>query len=436
MIQITFEIKRFLFLIIPYVFFSTLAAFILFDEHRSMNRTKFITYVLIASISQTLTYQISDEFIRFVVEIITGFVIFLLTFRSELRWAFKIYATSYVFGIINSLLAVCFFVGFFFNSKLGIIKTDANTWLLSPLFSLQVIVAWILRKRILTAGSEFTRLAAIISNNIGLVVAFALQAFIICGLASEILLMMPRDEHFFLNIMLGIGIFVLFGLSIYVIIKSLQASQKEIIISTQDAVSENIMNLVNSIKGQKHDFLNHLQIIGWLVEQKDVDSLQHYTSRLLKEVSQYNEVLKVGNPIIGALLNAKISQANGRGINTQVDIHTTFQGFEYRSMEIARILANLIDNALDAVEVEGISKEVNLEIYEQGPVLICDVCNECNSSFNPEKAFDYGFTSKGEGHSGIGLYISLELAKKINGHLKCSFPSPSVACFTLIVPKP
>lgn len=217
----------------------------------------------------------------------------------------------------------------------------------------------------------------------------------------------------------------------------IQKNTREVLISTQDAVSENIMELINSVRGQRHDFMNQLQIIYGLEQQQEWIALHDYLQELLKEVSEYNDILKLENPIVAALLNSKISRANLNGININADIRTNFTGFTAYSMDIARILGNLIDNAIEATQTVDGKKEVTIVIYEEGSGLHFSVSNKYSSSLEVfGRMFEPEFTTKLESHSGIGLCVCRQLAKKLGGILEYQLvPQDSLITFTLTIPR-
>ena len=81
-------------------------------------------------------------------------------------------------------------------------------------------------------------------------------------------------------------------------------------------------------------------------------------------------------------------------------------------MDIARILGNLIDNAIEATQTVDGKKEVTIVIYEEGSGLYLSVSNKYSSSLEVfDKMFEPEFTTKLESHSGIGLCVCRQLAK-------------------------
>ena len=303
-----------------------------------------------------------------------------------------------------------------------------------PMYILLVYVVYLIKQRKIMGLKLIYGIQKSFANYYLIYIAILVQMLIFYSLAMQITL---KNNHtdYIKTAVIFLGIFIPFILSIYLILKFIQNNARGIRISTQDAVSENIMELVNSVRGQRHDFLNHLQILSFLVQQQEWSTLNEYLRKLLKEVSEYNDILKLDNPIIAALINSKISQANRRGINIKPDISASFSDFAAHSMDIVRILGNLIDNAIEAVVLNE-DKELSLEIFEKGSALICSVSNKYYGSLQLlNKIFEPEFSTKADSHTGIGLYVSRQLAKKLNGTLEYHFnPLDNIITFTLTIP--
>ena len=210
--------------------------------------------------------------------------------------------------------------------------------------------------------------------------------------------------------------------------------QRQAVITTQDAVSENIMELLKTLKAQQHDFLNHLQVISGLCQMKNLDDLQEYLNGLIKETRTMDKTLGIGNPILAALINAKIAQAEARGIMLNLDIESDFLGINYAAADLSRILGNLINNAMDAIEDRESGKEIRLIIRDQGSSFICWVQNPWTGEFPSKNSlFSPNFSTKQGEHSGLGLYICKQLTHRLHGELDCHFNPEEGVVFTLSI---
>lgn len=429
------EILRYLLLVWPYVFCTTVAAMIIWGEDIRKLFPRLIVYSLLASLTQTLTYQIHLSEIRFPLEVLSGFVIFYLVFKNKFLWVFKIFATSYILGIFYATASLVPAALLIFSQPLAELLENPMFWLTFtlPAYLLMVVIVYIIRK----IGVRFAALKIYVGSGLErpypVFLAIFIQLVVFTGFWGQLILEPGVEANRPKVAVAIITTFLLISISFYIIIKYFQRRNWDIAISSQEAVSDNIMELVNSFKGQRHDFSNHLQIISGLAYQNDTAALNQYINGLLQETSQYNEVLKIDNPIICALINAKISQANLKGVNIEVDIQSAFTGFEVAAMNIARILANLIDNAVDSVLENEVEKKVKIKIAEEVHLLMCIVTNPCTRMIDKNQIFSPGFTSKND-HSGLGLYNCDKLAKKLHGKLELIQEQKQVS-FALLIPR-
>lgn len=428
--------ELFIFGILPYVLFTTLAALILWGENIRTYYPQLLLYAVCASIMQTFTYYITIEQLRVVIEIIVGFLLAWAIFRAPVKWVIKIYITAFFLGFIcGALMSI---IALFVYKKAFVELATPKVWITIgfPIYILIVCLAYLIRQKKLPGLNLIYSIQKSFKKYYLIYIAILIQMIIFYWLSVEIV-MKNNNDYSIKFWVISTGFYILFLFSIYLILRFIQKNTREVLISTQDAVSENIMELINSVRGQRHDFMNQLQIIYGLERQQEWIALHDYLQELLKEVSEYNDVLKLENPIVAALLNSKISRANLNGININADIRTNFTGFTAYSMDIARILGNLIDNAIEATQTVDGKKEVTIVIYEEGSGLHFSVSNKYSSSLEVfGRMFEPEFTTKLESHSGIGLCVCRQLAKKLGGILEYQLvPQDSLITFTLTIPR-
>lgn len=432
------EVKRYLIIALPYTLCSTLAAFIIWGEDVRKYLLQFLAFILIASATQTATYQVGDEAVRFPLEVISGLLVAGLVFRKPFSWIVKIYATSYFVGIVTlgTLLPPAMILGHIPTCSFS----DLNgPWLfvVELIYISMVGISLLLRKIRLPALSFLYTLKESTMRMWPVLLAIFIQMVVFTGLAGDYFNQVKLGSQSSLGPALtGWLNFSLFFLSILIILLFIHYSRREMAFAAQEALSDNITEMINTIRGQRHDFLNHLQVINILYQQNKHEALGEYLNEMLHESSRYNEILKIDNPILSALINAKITQAELRGIKLETDIGSGFPGLPIASMDIARILGNLIDNALDAVESAAVDKIVNLQVYEEGPFIISRVSNPWDGNREElEKTIKKGLSTKGAGHSGLGVYICQVLARKMHG--RCDYTlEPGRITFTLTIPIP
>lgn len=187
----------------------------------------------------------------------------------------------------------------------------------------------------------------------------------------------------------------------------------------QEKVLNQIEDLNNTLRAQRHDFLNHLQVVYSLMEMNEYDEASNYIEKVYEDIKKVNRVLKTSNIAINALLQAKQLDCEERGIVAHLEIATTLDKLIVPSWEMCRILGNLIDNAIDATE-ENVNKLIQIDISEElknykfivknnGVMIHKDI---------QDKIFQPGFSTKGEKGQGMGLAISKGIVDKYRGEIE------------------
>ena len=189
-----------------------------------------------------------------------------------------------------------------------------------------------------------------------------------------------------------------------------------------DALEESYRNLeqLNStLRAQRHDYLNHLQVVYGMMELEEYEELHQYLEPVYKDMMKTGKALKTSKPAINALLKAKMGEAEGKGIDVYVEVKSDLKELKVADWEVCKVLSNLIDNGMNALEsVEG-EKKIQIDINETKEAYLFSIAN--NGPMIPkgqqEQIFKQGFTTKtGEGH-GMGLYIVTSVLKENKGSI-------------------
>ncbi|MEF3304162.1 sensor histidine kinase [Paenibacillus sp. GYB003] len=204
---------------------------------------------------------------------------------------------------------------------------------------------------------------------------------------------------------------------IRVVSKARDKAVKEASVTYMDELRQMYLD----IRGQRHDFLNHVNVIHSFVELRRYDDLNKYTQSLIEDTQVLNDIINIGQPEIAAIIQSKTVTAMNKKISFSHDIKV--QGYSLtgdKSVDLVRIIGNLVDNAFDEVQTLPNEKrwvkckgwvhngQLHFEVINP---LLKDVTVEAQSSY-----FKEGFTTK-EGHSGLGLWITKRLVQKNRGEI-------------------
>lgn len=194
-------------------------------------------------------------------------------------------------------------------------------------------------------------------------------------------------------------------------------------------------DLNRTLRAQRHDFKNHLQVVYSLTEMAAYDDVQEYVQRIYEDVQSVGSFIRTSVPAVNALLSAKAADCTERGIAFETDIQSTWDPIQIPGWEMCRILGNLVDNAIDAVlEAKDRTPQVRVFIGEDIRSWTLQVSNNGPEipAARRREIFQPGFTTKAAGR-GNGLSIVAGLLDKYGGEMRlesdhectcfsCSFP--------------
>ena len=196
------------------------------------------------------------------------------------------------------------------------------------------------------------------------------------------------------------------------------ASQSEML---EDAYTQ-LEDLNGTLRAQRHDFKNHLQVVFGLIEMGEYKEAQDYIERVYGDVQLVSRALKTASPAVNALLAAKAADCEERGIRMEVRIRSAWQGLALPGWEMCRVLGNLIDNAIDAMADPALpQRRLLVETGEDIHAFTFRVFNT-GSRIPPERLrdiFERGYTTKSEGR-GMGLSIVAEIMEENGGKISVS----------------
>lgn len=198
--------------------------------------------------------------------------------------------------------------------------------------------------------------------------------------------------------------------------------KKEFLAFTEDF--EGTKFLVDSMRANNHDFTNKLHVILGLIQIEQYDKAISYIQNI--SIIQRETISKVmnsiENPSFAALIVGKIARASECNVRFILNEGSSFKNADIAlpSEALVTITGNLIDNALDSMNMDTTKteKELTLGVYtRQNKLLI--IVKDTGTGIPDElkeKIFENGFSTKGEGR-GIGLYHTKQLITSLGGSI-------------------
>ena len=176
-----------------------------------------------------------------------------------------------------------------------------------------------------------------------------------------------------------------------------------------------VENMYNQIRGWRHDYRNHIQVMKAHAAAGDMDAIRQYLDMLDTDLNTVDTVVKTGNAMADAILNSKISLAQSRGIQVQCDAHIPVQ-LKMSELDLCCIIGNLFDNAIEAsLPLPESQRLIRVYMDMTGTQLYISFTN-FTAARKMAKVGKLFRSTKGEGH-GFGLVRIDQIIERLDGYL-------------------
>lgn len=176
-----------------------------------------------------------------------------------------------------------------------------------------------------------------------------------------------------------------------------------------------VENMYRQIRGWRHDYHSHIQLMKAYAAQGDWDAVLAYLDELETDLSTVDTVVKTGNAMADAILNSKISLARSKQIAVQADARIPVE-LALSELDLCIILGNLFDNAIEAsLALPKEERLIRVYLDMKGAQLYISFTNFTAGSKRVKSGGRFQ-TTKGEGH-GFGLVRVDTIVERLGGWL-------------------
>ena len=182
------------------------------------------------------------------------------------------------------------------------------------------------------------------------------------------------------------------------------------------------------IRAMKHDMKNNMQVLQLLLEKGDYGKMKEYLGEMTRQIESADVSAHTGDTIADAILADKKSKAESAGIT--LNVSGVITDVEFSPVDMCKILANILDNAIEAVsderfvDLDSSYKVIELSFKKTEKFFMISMVNPCIDA--PVYVGDTIISSKANKFEhGFGLKNAREAAEKDGGDM-------SVEC----LPKP
>ncbi|MUT65852.1 sensor histidine kinase [Paenibacillus sp. NEAU-GSW1] len=261
----------------------------------------------------------------------------------------------------------------------------------------------------------------------------------VLSLVSDYQIIQDELDNQFINI--ALIIIVITGLSLFIAAISMnyiRKSRDKAVQVTQQTYADEINSMFQSIRAQRHDFLNHVQTIHSLAELNKSKELVAYTKELTGEIRLMNDIINIGNPAIAALVRSKLSQAE----SYRICLNCSFSGLSrlemgVKTLDLNRVLGNLIDNAFDEVlRYDENRRLIELTGKQENGYLEFTISNTCDEAHAVASCqlFEAGYSTKKGEHQGLGLFVVKTIVDQYKGTVRVFASQQDQIKFVIRIP--
>jgi sensor histidine kinase regulating citrate/malate metabolism len=205
----------------------------------------------------------------------------------------------------------------------------------------------------------------------------------------------------------------------------------------------------DTLRAQAHEFSNRMHVVSGLIDLGEYDEARGYVRRITETQTTLTRSITshVADPAVAALLIAKSSQADERGVDLVLEETTYVERLDERlAADVNTVLGNLIDNALDAsagsagstatdpsdeaepvvtVEVLQSEHDVRITVRDTGPGVDTEL---------GDRVFRPGVSTKEggpDGRRGVGLALVRVICRQRGGDVTVRHDNGAVFVATL-----
>lgn len=176
------------------------------------------------------------------------------------------------------------------------------------------------------------------------------------------------------------------------------------------SISENFDNQ----KRRTHEYKNQIACIESLIDKKQYKKLEEYVKRIYGSLNNEPDAINTNNVIVNAILNTKYQEADAKGIVFVFRVNDLSE-LEIKDEDVVTILANLLNNAIEACETCEDKKVIRFKFVKEDDMIIIAVKNTFNYNVIYENGEIKSTKTSSVDEHGVGIKNVLKIIDKYNG---------------------
>lgn len=352
--------------------------------------------------------ELVSQFTMFVCMFIYGILMYLL-YNKNIVSALAVGSTCMVLQLSIEMLVICLF-GLATNDPNYIlhILSSSNLYRIEYVVFLKVLmfVLYFLARKV------FDKIDYTLFKNPVYIVFDIAAILLVLTVSTTIEKNNLRDTKIAIALMFVFFLLII-GLIVYLANtlakKQLQLRESSYIQLKNDILEKDLKN-INKLYSENsksfHEFKHHLDIIKIMLDNGQYDNMKEYIANL-KPTDRYRPEFVTENSIVNMVMNVKCNDMKEKGIDFDYNVGN-LSSININNDDFCSLLANLMDNAIEAVEKTDNGK-IDFRLSAPADFVVITVSNSCDGVDTDD------LKSTKTGNHGWGLKIIDDVVKKYCG---------------------
>lgn len=257
---------------------------------------------------------------------------------------------------------------------------------------------------------------------------------------SSIYLMLLLLSSYNLDISYAVGIMIILLLNfsvfyLYDKVSELFLEQSEkLLFAEQNKYYEKQLDIMKSsleaTQSIRHDMKNHLLALRSLSQNHCHDELLQCLNDVITACEDQTVFARSGNVIVDSILNFKLQEVSKLEAEIFLDINLS-NDLQIPAFDMATILGNLLDNAIDALKTIEDRRMISIKIKHSKGQFIIKVSNTFNGIVI-ERENNLFTRKKEDGSHGLGIKNIKRILEKYNGSMDIEYNATTFTSILLM----
>lgn len=213
--------------------------------------------------------------------------------------------------------------------------------------------------------------------------------------------------------MVGLNIIVFYLIN-DILKREMEVQEKRVLQVQAQNQMEMYKTISENQKRKTHEYKNQITCIESLLGEKQYPELEEYIKKINGSLNGDSDTINTNNVIVNAILNAKYREADSKKIVFAFRVND-LSGLKIGDEDIVTILANLLNNAIEACEKCSGKKVIKFKFIREDDLTVISVKNTFNGVLIYENGVIKSTKTADEGEHGVGIKNITRTVEKYDG---------------------